>query len=33
VSALCISTPDRSFMQQVISTHPPMEKRIQRLRS
>jgi len=33
VSALCISSPDRGFLQQIISTHPPMEKRIQRLRS
>jgi heat shock protein HtpX len=33
VSALCISSPDRGFLQQIVSTHPPMEKRIQRLRS
>jgi heat shock protein HtpX len=33
VSALCISSPDRGFLQQIISTHPPVEKRIQRLRS
>jgi heat shock protein HtpX len=33
VSALCISSPDRSFLQRIASTHPPMEKRIQRLRS
>jgi heat shock protein HtpX len=33
VSALCISSSDRGFLQQIISTHPPMEKRIQRLRS
>jgi heat shock protein HtpX len=32
VSALCISSPDRGFLQQIVSTHPPMEKRIQRLR-
>ncbi|MFB6267069.1 MAG: M48 family metallopeptidase [Halodesulfurarchaeum sp.] len=33
VSALCISNPDRGFLQQIVSTHPPMEKRIKRLRS
>ncbi len=33
VSALCISSPDRGFLQKIVSTHPPMEKRIQRLRS
>ena len=33
VSALCISSSDRGFLQQIVSTHPPMEKRIQRLRS
>ncbi|MFB6085954.1 MAG: M48 family metallopeptidase [Halodesulfurarchaeum sp.] len=33
VSALCISSPDRGFLQRIVSTHPPMEKRIQRLRS
>jgi len=33
VSALCISSPDRGFLQQIVSTHPPMEKRIQRLRA
>ncbi|WP_089698829.1 M48 family metallopeptidase [Halogranum gelatinilyticum] len=33
VSALCISSPDRGFLQKIISTHPPMEKRVQRLRS
>jgi heat shock protein HtpX len=33
VSALCISSPDRSLLQRIVSTHPPMEKRIQRLRS
>jgi len=33
VSALCISSSGRGFLQQIVSTHPPMEKRIQRLRS
>ncbi|WP_156105784.1 M48 family metalloprotease, partial [Halobellus rufus] len=33
VSALCISSPDRGFLQRIVSTHPPMEKRIERLRS
>ncbi|MFB6110173.1 MAG: M48 family metallopeptidase [Halodesulfurarchaeum sp.] len=33
VSALCISNPDRGMLQKLVSTHPPMEKRIQRLRS
>jgi heat shock protein HtpX len=33
VSALCISSSDPGFLQQIVSTHPPMEKRIQRLRS
>ncbi|MFB6072248.1 MAG: M48 family metallopeptidase [Halobacterium sp.] len=33
VSALCISSPDTSALQKLVSTHPPMEKRIQRLRS
>jgi heat shock protein HtpX len=33
VSALCISSSDRGFVQQIVSTHPPMDKRIQRLRS
>jgi len=33
VSALCISSSDRGFLQQIVSTHPPMEKRIRRLRS
>jgi heat shock protein HtpX len=33
VSALCISSPDRGLLQRIVSTHPPMEKRIQRLRS
>ena len=32
VSALCISSSDRGFLQQIVST-PPVEKRIQRLRS
>jgi len=33
VSALCIASPDRGFLQRIVSTHPPMEKRIERLRS
>ncbi|WP_353633378.1 M48 family metalloprotease (plasmid) [Halobacterium sp. NMX12-1] len=33
VSALCISSPDTSALAKLVSTHPPMEKRIQRLRS
>ncbi len=34
VQALCISGgSDRSLMQKVFATHPPMEKRIDRLRS
>ncbi|NHX35195.1 MULTISPECIES: M48 family metallopeptidase [Halolamina] len=33
VSALCISSPDTGFLQRIVSTHPPMEKRIERLRS
>ncbi len=33
VSALCISSPDTGFLQKIVSTHPPMEKRIERLRS
>jgi heat shock protein HtpX len=33
VSALCISSPDAGVVQKLVSTHPPMEKRIQRLRS
>ncbi|WP_368410895.1 M48 family metallopeptidase [Halomarina pelagica] len=33
VSALCISSPDRGLLQRIVSTHPPMEKRIERLRS
>ncbi|AAG18751.1 MULTISPECIES: M48 family metalloprotease [Halobacterium] len=33
VSALCISSPDTSVLQKLVSTHPPTEKRIQRLRS
>jgi heat shock protein HtpX len=33
VSALCISSPDRGLLQRIVSTHPPMEKRIRRLRS
>ncbi|TKX44873.1 protease [Halorubrum sp. SD690R] len=33
VATLCISSPDRNFIQRAMSTHPPMEKRIQRLQS
>jgi heat shock protein HtpX len=33
VSALCISSPDRGLLQRIVSTHPPMEKRVKRLRS
>jgi heat shock protein HtpX len=33
VSALCISSPDSGLLRKIVSTHPPMEKRIQRLRS
>ncbi|OVE84829.1 M48 family metallopeptidase [Natronolimnobius baerhuensis] len=33
VSALCILNVDRSFLQQIFSTHPPTEKRIEKLRS
>ena len=33
VSALCILNTDRSLMQQILSTHPPTEKRIAALRS
>ena len=33
VSALAISNPDTGLVQKLVSTHPPMEKRIQRLRS
>jgi heat shock protein HtpX len=33
VSALCISSPDSGFLERIVSTHPPMEKRIERLRS
>ncbi|MFC7213598.1 M48 family metallopeptidase [Saliphagus sp. GCM10025334] len=33
VSALCILNTDRSLLQQVLSTHPPTEKRIARLRN
>jgi len=33
VSALCISSPDRGFLQRIVSTHPPMEERVRRLRS
>nr|WP_241433005.1 M48 family metalloprotease [Halorubrum tebenquichense] len=33
VATLCISSPDRNLIQRAMSTHPPMEKRIQRLLS
>ncbi|MDQ2049924.1 M48 family metalloprotease [Natronolimnohabitans sp. A-GB9] len=33
VSALCILNTDRSTLQQLFSTHPPTEKRIEKLRS
>jgi len=33
VNALCILNADRSLLQRVLSTHPPTEKRIERLRS
>ena len=33
VAALCILNTDRSIFQQILSTHPPTEKRIARLRS
>ncbi|ARS90428.1 M48 family metallopeptidase [Natrarchaeobaculum aegyptiacum] len=33
VNALCIFNADRSMLQQVFSTHPPTEKRIEALRS
>ncbi|TYT62892.1 M48 family metallopeptidase [Natrialba swarupiae] len=32
VNALCIFNADRSMLQQVFSTHPPTEKRIEKLR-
>lgn len=32
VAALCIFNADRSLLQRLFSTHPPMEKRIERLR-
>lgn len=32
VSALCIFNADRSLLQKVFATHPPTEKRIQKLR-
>ncbi|KDE57499.1 protease [Halostagnicola sp. A56] len=32
MSALCILNADRSIMQKIFSTHPPTEKRIQKLR-
>ncbi|RQG92345.1 M48 family metallopeptidase [Natrarchaeobius chitinivorans] len=33
VNALCIFNADRSLLQQVFSTHPPTEKRIEKLRN
>ncbi|WP_049926440.1 M48 family metallopeptidase [Halopiger goleimassiliensis] len=33
VNALCIFNGDRSALQQIMSTHPPTEKRIEKLRS
>ncbi|WP_306056458.1 M48 family metallopeptidase [Natronococcus wangiae] len=33
VSALCILNTDRSVLQQLFATHPPTEKRIEKLRS
>ncbi|WP_408959463.1 M48 family metallopeptidase [Natrinema sp. 74] len=33
VNALCIFNADRSLLQQILSTHPPTEKRIERLRN
>jgi len=33
VNALCIFNADRSLFQRILSTHPPTEKRIERLRS
>jgi heat shock protein HtpX len=33
VSALCISSPDTGFISRLVSTHPPMEDRIERLRA
>ncbi|ELZ09124.1 peptidase M48 Ste24p [Halovivax asiaticus JCM 14624] len=33
VAALCIFNADRSLLQQLFSTHPPTEKRIEKLRS
>jgi heat shock protein HtpX len=33
VAALCIFGGDRGLLQSIFSTHPPVEKRIQRLRS
>ncbi|SFS74044.1 M48 family metallopeptidase [Halostagnicola kamekurae] len=33
MSALCILNADRSILQKIFSTHPPTEKRIQKLRS
>ncbi|MEF8904199.1 MAG: M48 family metalloprotease [Haloarculaceae archaeon] len=33
VNALCIFNADRSLFQRILSTHPPTEKRVERLRS
>ena len=33
VNALCIFNADRSLLQQIFATHPPTEKRIQKLRN
>ncbi|RKD95705.1 M48 family metallopeptidase [Halopiger aswanensis] len=33
VNALCIFNADRSMLQRIFSTHPPTEKRIEKLRS
>jgi len=33
MSALCIFNSERGLLEKVFSTHPPMEKRIQRLRT
>jgi len=33
VAALCIFNADRSLLQQLFSTHPPTEKRIEKLRN
>jgi heat shock protein HtpX len=33
MSALCIFNSERGLLEKVFSTHPPMEKRIERLRA